>query len=94
LRFQTNPHECGLDVIVLSHILAQDSKPWDTFDRKFLVDFRATKKEELMTHDGPTKPRLLDPHATEFSPCLRHRLSLLPLDIPGLQHGLEDQGLA
>jgi hypothetical protein len=94
LWFETKPYERGLDVVILCNVLAQDPKPWDALNRKLLVDLRTTQEEKLVTYDSPTEPRLLDPSTTKLSPSLRHRLSLLPLDIPRLQHSLKHQGLA
>jgi hypothetical protein len=94
LWFETEPYERGLDVVIFGNILPQDPKTWDAFNRKLLVDLRTTQKEKLVTYDSPTEPRLLDPSTTKLSPSLRHRLSLLPLDIPRLQHSLKHQGLA
>jgi hypothetical protein len=94
LRLETDPDKCRLDVVILANVFAQDPETRDAFDRKLLVDLRTTQEEKLMAYHSAAEPRLLDPSTTELSPSFRNRLSLLPLDIPGLQHSFENKRLA
>jgi hypothetical protein len=94
LRLETDPDKCRLDVVIFTNVFAQNPETRDAFDRKLLVDLRTTQEEKLMAYHSAAEPRLLDPSTTELSPSFRNRLSLLPLDIPGLQHSFENKRLA